>query len=204
MRRISSGFIGLTTAAVLVIGGCGDDPTGVDSGDQLTSPEVTRLLAALASAFESAGAAQVPAAGPALAAINFDENFDLSVPCDAGTVDVSGSIGGTIDDETFHSDLTTTVSWEPNGCVVSTETSTFTMDGAPRITLVLDVTITDEVVTVSGTETGGFTYASVDGRTGSCVFDVTYSVVTTGNSVTASTTGTICGLDAESFETLGT
>ena len=47
MRRISTGFFGLTTAVALMFAGCGDDPTGVDSGDQLTVVEVAALLAEL-------------------------------------------------------------------------------------------------------------------------------------------------------------
>ena len=147
---------------------------------------------------------QAPAAAPALTPIDVSESFDVSVPCESGTLKVSGSIDGTIDNETFATDLTTTVRWEPNACVVNNETTTFTVDGAPRVDLVLDLTTTDESVTVSGTETGGFSFTSSDGRTGSCALDVSFSIVTTGTSVNANVSGAICGLEAEGFETLGT
>ena len=200
MRKMSTSLIGLTTALTLTVAACGDDLTGVTSGDELTSTEVAAVLAALGSAFESAGAQAAPSQAP----IAVNTNFDVSVPCESGTLDVSGSISGTVDDVTFDTDVTTTVRWEPNACVVSDETNTFTVDGAPHVDLTLDLTTTQDVVTVSGTETGGFSFTSSDGRTGSCSIDVTFSIVTTATSVDATVTGTICGLSASGFDTLGT
>ncbi len=201
MRKVSTSLIGLTTALTLTVVACGDDPTGVTSGDELTSSEVTAVLAALSSAFASVGAGAQ--AGPAQAPISVSEDFNVTVECESGTLKVSGSIDGTFDDETFDTDLTTTVRWEPNACVVSDETTTFTVDGAPYIDLALDLTSTQDLVTVSGTQSGGFSFTSSDGRTGSCSIDVTFSIVTTATSVDATVTGTICGQNASGFETLG-
>ena len=201
MRRMSTSLIGLTTALTLTVVACGDDPTGVTAGDELTSSEVTAVLAALSSAFASVGAGAQ--AGPAQAPISVSETFDVSVPCESGTLDVSGSISGTVDDVTFDTDLTTTVRWDPNACVVSDGTNTFTVDGAPYIDLALDLTSTQDLVTVSGTQSGGFSFTSSDGRSGSCSIDVTFSIVTTATSVDATVTGTICGQTASGFETLG-
>ena len=201
MRRMSTSLIGLTTALTLTVVACGDDPTGVTAGDELTSSEVTAVLAALSSAFASVGAGAQ--AGPAQAPISVSETFDVSVPCESGTLDVSGSISGTVDDVTFDTDLTTTVRWDPNACAVSDGTNTFTVDGAPYIDLALDLTSTQDLVTVSGTQSGGFSFTSSDGRTGSCSMDVTFSIVTTATSVDATVTGTICGQNASGFETLG-
>ncbi|MCH8811836.1 MAG: hypothetical protein IID07_08390 [Gemmatimonadetes bacterium] len=198
---MSTSLIGLTTALTLTVVACGDDPTGVTAGDELTSSEVTAVLAALSSAFASVGAGAQ--AGPAQAPISVSETFDVSVPCESGTLDVSGSIAGTVDDVTFDTDLTTTVRWEPNACVVSDGTNTFTVDGAPYIDLALDLTSTQDLVTVSGTQSGGFSFTSSDGRSGSCSIDVTFSIVTTATSVDATVTGTICGQNASGFETLG-
>ena len=202
MRKMSTSLVGLTTALTLTVVACGDDPTGVTSGDELTSTEVAAVLAALGSAFDSVGAGAQ--AAPAQAPISVNESFNVSVPCESGTLAVSGSIAGSIDDVTFDTDLTTTVRWQPNACVVSDGTTTFTVDGAPRIELVLDLTSTQDVVTVSGTETGGFSFTSSDGRSGSCAVDVTFSIVTTATSVDATVTGTICGQNASGFEMLGT
>ena len=183
MGTMATSLIGINTARTRTVGACGDDPTGVTSGDELTSSEVTAVLAALSSAFASVGAGAQ--AGAAQAPISVSEDFNVTVECESGTLKVSGSIDGTVDDETFDTDLTTTVRWEPNACVVSDETTTFTVDGAPYIDLALDLTSTQDLVTVSGTQSGGFSFTSSDGRTGSCSMDVTFSIVTTATSVDA-------------------
>ncbi len=198
---MSSSFIGLTTAVALTAVACGD-PTGVNSGDGLTAAEVVIVIAAFGSAFESVGIA--PQAAPAQVPIPVDESFDASIPCESGTLEVSGSVMGSIDDKTFDMDVTTVVSWDPNACVVGDGTNKFTLDGAPRVDLVLDMTSTQDALTWNGTETGGFSFTSSDGRSGSCALDVTFSIVTTLSGSTSTVTGTICGLDASIFETLGT
>ena len=153
MRKISRSFIGLTTAVALTVVACSDDPTGVTSGDELTAAEVAVVMAALGSAFESVGvAAQAP---PAQAAISVDESFDESVPCESGNLEVSGSISGSINDETFDMDITMDVSLNPHGCVVGDDENTFTLDGAPEIKVVLDMTSSEGSLTVSGTGEGG-------------------------------------------------
>ena len=211
MRKKFSGFTCLTTAAALTVSACGGDPTGVNSGDPLTSAEVAAVISAIGSAFESAGAAAQrvstvgfdgASAGQDPVAIN--ENFDVSVPCESGTVQVSGSISGTVDDVTSAVDITTDVSWDPNGCVISDDTNTLTVDGAPEIKLVLDMTSTENTLTMNGTETGGFSFTVSDGRSGSCSLDVTFTIATDATGIDASVSGTICGLEASAFETLGT
>ena len=203
MRKLSTSFIGLTTAVALTLVACGgDDGTGITSGDALSSAEVAAVIAAFGSSFDSVGVSA--AAAPARAAISFNESFDLSVPCESGTLQVSGSISGTVDDVTFDSDITTTVSWDPNACVVSDGTNTFTIDGAPQINLTLDLTSTQDALTLSGTETGGFSFTSSDGRSGSCGLDVTFSILSDSTGITSNVTGTICGLEASSFQTLTT
>jgi hypothetical protein len=201
MRKISTSLIGLTTALTLTVAACGDDGTGVTSGDDLTSAEVSAVLAALSSVLESvrAGAQAAPSEVP----IVVDQNFNVSVPCDAGTLGMSGSISGTDDVDTGVSDVTTAVRWDPNACVVSGGTNTLTVDGAPHIDLALAVTTTEDTSTASGTETGGFSFTTSDGRSGSCEIDVTFDIETTDSSVSATVTGTICGQSADGFETLG-
>ena len=203
MRKVSTSFIGLATALALTVVACGDDLTGADSGSGLTSTEVAAILAAFGAAFESA--ASGAQAAPAQVTESVDETFDVSVPCASGNVVVSGSILGSADVETFISDLTTTVSWDPNACVLGQGTNTVTLDGAPGVELILHLTSTQVALTMSGTETGGFSYASSDGRSGTCVLDdVTFSVTTAPTGVERTVTGTICGLEADIFQTLGT
>jgi hypothetical protein len=203
MRKVSTSFIGLTTALALTVVACGDDDlTGVDPGSELTSTEVTAILTALGSAFESASSSAQ--AAPAQVPEPVSETFDESVPCESGSIAVSGSILGSADVETFESDLTTTVSWDPNACVVGDGTNTFTVDGAPGVELVLHLIFTQGALTLSGTETGGFSFTSSDGRSGSCALDVTFSIATAPTGVERTVTGTICGLEADVFQTLGT
>ena len=203
MRKVSTSFIGLTTALALTVVACGDDDlTGVDSGSELTSSEVAAVLKAFGSAFKTAGSAAQ--AAPAQAPVSVSETFDVTVPCESGNLVVSGSISGTADAETFISDLTTTVSWDPNACVVGDGTNTFTVDGDPRVELVLDLTSTQVALTLSGAETGGFSFTSSDGRSGTCALDVEFSIATTPTGVEREVTGTICGLEADVFQTLGT
>jgi len=206
MYLMSRNSVGLATGLALLVSACGGDVTGVTSGDELSSEEVAIVMTALASVLDGAGvqAGQVAAAGPALAAINIDENFNETVACDSGDVKVSGSMDGTVDDETFAMDATMEVAWEPNGCVVSDEVNTFTVDGAPEIRLTLDMVTTEQSVSLSGTETGGFSFTSSDGRAGSCAIDVTFEIVTTDSSLSNTVTGTVCGLEADAFVTLGT
>ena len=81
MRKISRSFIGLTTAVALTVVACSDDPTGVTSGDELTAAEVAVVMAALGSAFESVGVATQDA-------ISVDRNFEVSVPCESGNLEI--------------------------------------------------------------------------------------------------------------------
>jgi len=204
MRKLSTKFVSLTAALALTAVACGDAITGVDSGDVLTSEEVAAVIAAFGSSFESAGVSTTQgAAGPTQAPISLNQSFDVSAPCESGTFDVSGSVSGSIDDTTFDLDLTMNVQWQPNACVVTDGTNTFTLNGAPRVELALEMTSSQEVVTVSGTETGGFSFTTSDGRTGTCAFDVTFSIVSDGANQTSTVTGTVCGLNASSFETFG-
>jgi hypothetical protein len=204
MRKISTSLIGLTAALTLTLVACGDDDgTGVDSGDPLTADEVAAVLAALGSALAEAGPAGAQAAG-AQVPISVTEIFDITFPCvEGGNIVVSGGVSGTFDNETGDSDLATTVTWDPNACVVSTDNNTFTVDGTPHIELAFDLTTTQDGFTADGTETGGFSYTSSDGRSGGCSFDVTYSIVATETSIDATISGTICGQNATAFETLG-
>ena len=215
MHKISSSFIALTTALTLMVGACGGDATGINSGDELTTEEVAAVMAALASGFDSVGvaaqimseeisASDIARVGPVLAPISVNESFDVSIPCESGTLDLGGSMSGTIDDETFAMDVVLGATWDPKGCVVSDGTTTFTVDGAPRVEVSVDMTSTEDALTLNGTEIGGFSYTSSDGRSGSCAIDVTFSIVTGEQSVTSEVSGTVCGLEGSAFATLGT
>lgn len=206
MRKMSSGFTWCTAAVALTVAACGGDIAGVNSGDPLSAAEVEAVLSAFSSALDSAGmqAQRVATAAAAQASVPISESFSVTAPCELGSIKVSGSLNGTVDEQTYASDVRMEVQWEPNGCAVSNETTTFTLDGAPRIELVLDMTSNSDALTMSGTERGGFEFTSTDGRVGSCAVDVTYSLTIDGQGITGSASGTVCGLDASAFQTLGT
>ena len=80
-------------------------------------------------------------------------------------------------------DLTETV----NGCMIMVEGVTFTLAGDPNITM--SGSGNDESASLSFG--GGFTYTTDDGRTGGCGVSVDVSI----SGVTASFTGSVCGVD---------
>ena len=204
MRKILSSFVGLTTALALTVTACGDSLTGVDSGEQLTDAEVAAVMDAFFAAFDEAEAdadASQAGAAPAQAPTSFDFTIDLSVPCESGTFDMSGSFAITSDDVTLEEDGRIEVTWEPMDCMVGDGTNTFTLNGAPRVEMVVEFTSDGEAETIDGTLNGGFSFESGDMRSGSCAMDVTFHVETDGIVAIASTvSGTVCGLDADTFE----
>ena len=204
MRRIFSSFVGLTTALALTVTACGDSLTGVDSGEQLTDAEVAVVVDAFFSAFDAAEAdadASQAATAPAQVPGSFDFTIDLSVPCESGTFDMSGSFAINFDDETLEEDSRIDVTWQPMDCVVGDGTNTFTLNGDPRVEMVVEFTANAEGETIDGTLNGGFSFESDDMRSGSCAMDVTFHVETDGSLASVSTvSGTVCGLDADTFE----
>jgi len=207
MRRIFSSFVGLTTALALTVTACGDSLTGVDSGEQLTNVEVAAVVDAFFSAFDAAEAdadASQAATAPAQAPHSFDFTIDLSVPCESGTFDMSGSFAINFDDETEEEDGRIDVTWQPMDCVVGDGTNTFTLNGDPRVEMVVEFAANAEGETIDGTLNGGFSFESDDMRSGSCAMDVTFHIETDGSvSSISSVSGTVCGLDADTFEAIG-
>lgn len=200
----------LVAGLALAVAACGGDPTGTNSGDQLTALEVQAVFNALGSSFDSIGvvgtamqrvSAMQGITSAASAAVPINENFNITVPCVSGNVQLIGSMTGDIDEQTFESTLTMEFTWKLNGCLVPTETTTLTVNGDPEIKFSADLTITQEQFGMSGTETGGFSFTSADGRVGSCAVDVTFSTTINLTNLTTGTeettlTGTICGLPA--------
>jgi len=189
---------------VSALSGCKDDPLGVNSGDPLTPAEMQAVFAAISSTFSTLGFAPVPAAvgGPARTTVSVSESFDVSAPCgEAGSIDTSGSVNGTFDDETFAFDMDYQLRMTPMGCVVSTEEGTVTLDGAPYIQLNMDFLLSETQLSITGSETGGIAFTSSDGRSGSCAFDVTFSVTADleGSGGSSSASGTVCGVSASNL-----
>ena len=210
MRIISRSLIGLTTALALTVVACGDSLTGTDSGAELTNAEVAAVVDAFFMAFDSAEAqadSAEAAAAPAQAPATFAGTIDLSVPCESGTFAMSGSFSFTFDDVTLEEDGRIEVTWEPMDCVVGDGTNTFTLDGAPRVEMGLEFHSDAEGDVIDGTVNGGFSFASSDGRSGSCAIDVTLHLEITGQGTSVNTvSGTVCGVNAntiDAFDAIG-
>jgi len=204
MRIISRSLIGLTTALAFTVVACGDSLTGVDSGvDELTNAEVAAFVDVFFGAFDAAEAdidTQEAAAAPAQAPQSLSFSADISVPCETGSIHVTASVAVTFDDVTGDEDGRFEVTVDPMGCVVGEGTNTFTVDGDPRVEIVLDFHVDGDTETVDATMQGGFTFESSDGRSGRCAIDVSISLVSDGVSANVTTvSGTICGVNANTI-----
>lgn len=193
----------LTAAVALTAIGCGGDgdPLGMNSGDPLTEAELQVVFLAISDAFAYIGAAPA-AAAPARATYSASESFDASAPCESGgTIAANGNASGTADDVTGELDLTYHLRMTPSGCTVPTETGTITLDGAPYIQLDMDFSLSQALLSISGSQSGGISFTSSDGRAGSCAFDVDFSgsVDLEAQTGSSSTTGTVCGVSASNL-----
>ncbi len=212
MRKHSIRLSGLVAGLAITVAACGGDPTGTNSGDALTALEVQAVFGALGTAFDSAGAASFQrvsvltstGASPDLAVVPVNESFNVTVPCESGSIQLNGSINGTIDDQTFATDLSMDFTFDMNACVVSTAATSFTLNGDPEIQFKGNMTFSSTQLTFSGTEKGGFSFTASDCRAGSCAVDVTFnSTVNLANGTEQTTiTGTICGLSAAEIQVI--
>ncbi|UCD24765.1 MAG: hypothetical protein JSW51_02270 [Gemmatimonadota bacterium] len=209
MRR-SKLLTGLATSLIVVMAGCGGDGdlVGVDSGDPLSDAEIQTLFNELGSAIGSIGAAaqQVVSAqdGPMRApagTISVNQSIDESAACESGTLGVKGKVEGTVDDETFETDMIIDFTLNFNSCMVSNETISITLDNPPGIAYYLDMDMGQESYTISGSQKGGFSFTTSDDRMGSCAIDLTFDLsydAGTGQSNVVS--GTVCGRSAADFQ----
>jgi len=196
------------TAAVFTACG-GDDPfaVGETTGDPLTQEEMQLVAEALYDAFSdaSSGGGAAPVSGPAAAPQAINESVTDRAACEGGGfIDSSGRVRGTVDDETFALDLDILLTFEPDGCVIPTATTTITVESAPGIQWDFDMVLNDDLFSISGTQRGGFSYAIADGRTGSCGIDLFMSVAVTQTTTDISASGTICGVSASTVDLVGT
>jgi hypothetical protein len=208
MRR-SKLFTGLAAGLIVAIAGCGGDANlvGVDSGDPLTDAEIQTLFNELGQAIGSIGAsAQVVSAqdGPMRApmgTISVNRSIDETAACDAGTLGVKGRVEGTVDDETFETDMTMDFTLSFNTCTVSSESGSVTLDNPPGIAYILDMDMGQESYSISGSQKGGFSFTTSDDRMGSCSIDLTFDLsYDSGTGQSNVVTGTVCGRSAEGFQ----
>lgn len=181
----------------------GDDPLGVNSGDQLTPTEIQSLFDAMSAAFASGGvspSAPVTSSEISLAPIPIDQNFSFSAACPlGGTIGVSGSANGEIDDQTFVGDLSMNFTYRITGCVVSVNDITITISHKPEITFGADFVFLQDEMSVEGSQRGGFEFVTSDERSGSCSIDLTFSASfnSATQTSTASASGSVCNQSAD-------
>ncbi len=208
MRR-SRITVGIAAGLSIAVAGCGGDEAvlGVNSGDQLSDPEIQALFNALGTAIGGIGASpHVVGAqdGPALApagTISVNQSVNETASCESGTIGVKGTVAGTIDDETFESDLSMHLTLSFGTCAFTAETQTITVSNPPGIVYDMDFTMGQSSFSASGSQIGGFDFNTGDGRVGSCAIDLTFDVsYTTGGPQNSTVTGEVCGRSAADFE----
>jgi len=186
--------------ALITLAGCKDDPLGVNSGDALTQPEIQAFFYALSDAFSSFSGPV--AVGPAMATQSYSESFSGSADCPtSGSMSASVSVHATVVDEPASIDASYKARVTPDLCVVPTEgDQSITVDGGPYIQMNLDFTITDTSFGFQGSEAGGISFTSSDGRAGSCRFDVSFTGTATSTTGSSSVSGTVCGVSVDALE----
>jgi hypothetical protein len=202
VSKLRSTLVTVATLSVLAACGGDDDPLGVNSGDPLTAAEIQAVFLAISESFNEMNSG-ASAAGPARAPVAFSQSLSGSATCpEGGSMAGNGSASGTVDDETFVIDLTYQLRLSPAACAVPTETAIITLDAAPYVQLDMDFLLTETLIDISGTQSGGIAFTSSDGRSGSCAFDIAFSVDADleGGSGTSSVSGTVCGVSAEGLQ----
>jgi hypothetical protein len=190
----------VVAVSMSVLAACKDDPVGVNSGDPLTEAEIQAFFYALSDAFSAFSTAPA-AVGPAQATTSYDQSFDASAPCPtSGTMAASVSVHATVTDAPSVVDANYQARVTPSHCVVPTEGGSITVDGSPYVQMALDFSITETSISFEGTESGGIAFTSSDGRTGSCLFDVSFSGTATSTSGSSSVSGTVCGVSVNALE----
>ena len=129
-----------------------------------------------------------------------DRSVNVSAPCNlGGEISLSGSVDGTVDDETFASDLEMEVGVQFDACVVASDQNTVIVDG--DIQFDSHVVLSEIQFSADRSQVGGFEFTTNDGRTGSCAIDIDFSAsYTEGTSAQSSVSGTVCGRSAGAFE----
>ncbi len=189
MRRIIRGIT--ATSLALTIAACGDS----------TAPNVTlddEQIADMMDAMANAGVAGfTPPPVGNLAVITINE----SVECpNGGTLSIDATINegeSTGPSSSLSTAVSMTITQGFTGCKsASSRGRVWTFNGKPNIVSTFNGTsnATTGAFTLSGSQSGGVTFSS-DLGTGSCDFDVTFSM--SGNENTeqfsGSVTGTVCG-----------
>lgn len=202
--RVSTLLAGLA----LLTAACGDGPTAT-TGDPLSEAEVQELaqdiFADLGGLFTGGFAARQSALLPAglnlsvTASVPVNVSIDESGPCGGdGTASVSGSIRGSVDDQTGAGDLRFDITESFTDCEIVGQLHTYTVSGAPHLRLRGDF-VSDGGNAFNGSFRflGGFSFEVDDARAGTCGVDVTVSIDVTETTFSGSASGTMCAVSID-------
>lgn len=168
------------------------------TGDVLDDAEVQAIAGELMGVAVGEGLGSLYGAQPTARAVNADPiSFSFSVnesaacPGGSGTVQIVGSLSGSIDDVTQDGTLALDFTQTMNACALETASGMFTLDGDPDLRLSGDISWNAEGPTGESTfgYEGGFAWSDETGRSGTCGIDVSL----TWSATSASYTGEICG-----------
>jgi hypothetical protein len=186
--------------AALGVAACGDDDP-VASGDQLSEVEVQALSALiLSSGFEGTASVPVAAAaaveGPQPVPFTSTADVETTVPCTfSGSVRLSGQATVSGDDETQIYDVLYNVGQAHQSCVEQAETGQ-----QFELTSSLNLNVDANIVGAAGSESYDFegsVLGTVDwaseGRSGRCSVSIQYSASMTSATLSATSSGEVCG-----------
>lgn len=195
--RASLRVVALSLFAVVATS-CGKSPTKVS--DQLTQQEslavYSELSVAIGQALANISYSPSGAPGPAATSVAFSGPITATATCSVGgTVDVSGSYDGTYntDSTTYTYNYSMTIT--PSSCEGASQTTQFTINGDPSLTISGNFHWTGTAYSYTYTEQGGIAFTTSDGRSGSCQISYTSTVSYDGTTSTVNVTGSVCGTD---------
>lgn len=197
MKR--STFAMLLTASVGVAA-CGGDNGTEPTGDPLTQAEAEALAGILMSqSYQGADPGALPApGGPQAVPVSIETTVDADVPCElGGGIVVHGTLKVVGDSEVEGGTIDYVVTQTHRDCVAQDMESqlTFTLNGAPDMTIELHLT-SDPLgaLTLGGGISGAIAWATGD-KSGSCGIQLTFSgSVDSGTGAASSlVSGMVCG-----------
>lgn len=197
-------FVALTAATLVLSSACGDGPTGpaTSSGDQLTASEIGVVSAILVEFLILNVDLYEPLPGPSAVPYGdlYDDTIDRQFTCGAGvaphgTVSVQGTITGDFDQATGAVLLDITAEADFQQCEYgSTSDDWIRLTSMPTVTYHAFYDLeSDQVQTVDVDAAGEVGFEISDGRSGTCVFDVSYDHVLGPEPVAPTVTGQGCG-----------
>lgn len=204
----------LTVVAAVGVAACGDDDP-VSTGDALSETEVAALSSiVLEAAFSatSSGLSGTPAAsdGPQLVPFSYSQDIEATVPCaQGGSVQLNGSatISGDDDTEEFMVAYNVTQAFSECASVSEETEQQFTISGSLGLTATADFSSLNSQDGISfSTDTqlnGSVDWSTDDGRSGSCLITLVSEATSSGESISATTTGSVCGTSVSETFTYG-